>query len=74
MQGIKEIAHYIPADVHSNLESSRLEQFGVTEQFVKDKIGVLQRPRIGEDQDTSGFMSAFLNSFCKASRAISEVS
>ena len=53
MQGIKEIAHYIPEDVHSNLESSRLERFAVTQQFVKEKIGVLQRPRLGEDQDTS---------------------
>ena len=66
MLGIKEIAHYIPADVHSNLESNRLERFGVTEQFVKDKIGVHQRPKLGENQDTSDIaLRALVNGTCR---------
>jgi 3-oxoacyl-[acyl-carrier-protein] synthase-3 len=67
MFGIKDIAHYIPEDVDSNLESGRLEKFGVSEQFVKDKIGVHQRPRLGENHDTSDIALLALNNLLKKS-------
>lgn len=51
MIGISQIGTYIPETMISNLEL--LEKFDVSEEFVREKIGVLQRARKGPEQKAS---------------------
>jgi 3-oxoacyl-[acyl-carrier-protein] synthase III len=51
MIGIKNIAKYIPESRVSNIDLA--EKFGFNEQFLDDKIGVLEVSRMGADEKTS---------------------
>ena len=51
MIGIEEIGVYIPNNKIDNLK--KIEAFGLDENFLKDKIGVLRRAQKEKDQNTS---------------------
>jgi 3-oxoacyl-[acyl-carrier-protein] synthase-3 len=51
MLGIKAIASYVPEGRKSNLDLAA--QFELEEDFLRDKIGVIERAIKGADQDTS---------------------
>lgn len=51
MIGIEAIASYIPDDRESNIEV--MEKFGINEDFIKNKIGVLEKSKKSRTEDTS---------------------
>ncbi len=51
MIGIQAIASHIPESSESNFEVT--EKFGLKEDFIRNKIGVLRKSRKGKDEDTS---------------------
>lgn len=51
MIGIKAIGSYVPRGYIDNL--ARIDEFGISESFIRDKTGMLRLPRKGADEDTS---------------------
>ncbi len=51
MIGIQAIASHIPESRESNIEVA--EKFGIKEDFIRNKIGVLKKPRKGKEEETS---------------------
>jgi 3-oxoacyl-[acyl-carrier-protein] synthase-3 len=51
MIGIRAVASYVPAQRESNL--ARMAEFGINEDFVRQKLGVVERSRKAEMQETS---------------------
>jgi 3-oxoacyl-[acyl-carrier-protein] synthase III len=63
MIGIEAITHYIPEHTESNLEAK--EKFGLNEDFIKNKIGVLKKPRKNENEETSDLCVRSFNALKK---------
>ena len=56
MQGIERIASYVPAGRRENLHDAA--RFGVDPGFLREKLGVLQRARKADDENTSDLARA----------------
>ena len=51
MYGIETIASYLPSTVDSNMDLK--DQFGLDDKFLETKVGVFNRRRKAEDEETS---------------------
>src|SRR3546814_703683 len=74
MLGIQCIASYIPNERQSNLDPSALAAFGINEDFVRSKIGVVNRAVKDPGEDTSDLALKALKNLCgKARMALNEI-